>query len=141
MAINSGLGINGTFQQYAIGKATEAAPLPKDVDLAKAAPILCAGVTVYRAIRETNIYAGQVVAITGAGGGLGSLAIQYAKAMGLRVMAIDMGEKEQHCRKLGAEFFVDPIKEGDNLVKTIQDVNCFFVKKGQDRLANVWDSI
>jgi propanol-preferring alcohol dehydrogenase len=121
-AVNSGLGVNGTFQQYCIGKATEAASLPKDIDLAKAAPILCAGVTVYKALRESNVYSGQIVAITGAGGGLGSLAIQYAKAMGLRVLAIDMAEKEEHCKKLGAEFFVDPIKAGDNLVKIIQDL-------------------
>jgi D-arabinose 1-dehydrogenase-like Zn-dependent alcohol dehydrogenase len=51
--------------------------------LAEAAPILCAGITVYRGLKDANLIAGQSVAIVGCGGGLGSLAIQYAKAMGL----------------------------------------------------------
>uniref|UniRef100_A0A7E4VQ64 alcohol dehydrogenase n=1 Tax=Panagrellus redivivus TaxID=6233 RepID=A0A7E4VQ64_PANRE len=121
-AINSGLGINGTFQQYALTKGSEAAKIPDNVDLIKAAPILCAGVTVYRALKESNVQPGQIVAITGAGGGLGSLAIQYAKAMGFRILAIDIGDaKEAHCKSLGAEFYVDVSKTND-IVQTITKV-------------------
>ncbi|CAD5213125.1 unnamed protein product [Bursaphelenchus okinawaensis] len=115
----SGLTHDGTFQQYAAVKATEATPIPKDIELAKAAPILCAGLTVYRALKEANVQAGQFIAIPGAGGGLGSFAIQYATAMGLRVVAIDHGSKEEHCKKLGAEVFIDAFKEDlvDQVVK------------------------
>jgi propanol-preferring alcohol dehydrogenase len=49
------------------------------------------------------------------------MAIQYAKAMGLRVLAIDMGDKEKHCRELGADFFVDP-KKSTNVVKEIREL-------------------
>lgn len=63
--------------------------------------------------------AGEIVAITGAGGGLGSLCIQYAKAMGMQVLAIDVGNKEEHCKSLGADMFVDPFASKD-LINDIQ---------------------
>lgn len=77
------------------------------------------GVTVYTALRESGVRPKEIVAITGAGGGLGSLCIQYARAMGLRVLAIDMGEKEEHCKEMGAEFFVDPTKS-KNIVEEVR---------------------
>jgi propanol-preferring alcohol dehydrogenase len=62
------------------------------------APILCAGITVYKGLKESGAKPGQWVAVVGAGGGLGSLACQYAKAMGLRTIAIDTGdEKNKMC--------------------------------------------
>jgi propanol-preferring alcohol dehydrogenase len=100
----SGYTVDGTFQQYAIGKAALASKIPKDVPLDAAAPILCAGITVYKGLKEAGVRPGQTVAIVGAGGGLGSLAQQYAKAMGLRTIAIDSGdEKKAMCESLGAE--------------------------------------
>jgi propanol-preferring alcohol dehydrogenase len=100
----SGYTVDGTFQQYAIGKAAHVSKLPKEVALDAVAPILCAGVTVYKGLKESGAKPGQTVAIVGAGGGLGSLAQQYAKAMGLRVIAIDGGdEKRGMCEQLGAE--------------------------------------
>ena len=70
--------------------------------------ILCAGVTSYKALKETEATPGDFVTIIGAGGGLGHLAIQYAKAMGLRVIAVDVGEgKLKYCESLGAELSVD----------------------------------
>ena len=72
------------------------------------AAILCAGLTSYKALKETESKPGDFVTIIGAGGGLGHLAIQYAKAMGLRVIALDIGEnKLKYCESLGAEFSVD----------------------------------
>merc|ERR1712183_1096495 len=73
------------------------------------APVLCAGITVYKGLKESGASPGQSVAIVGAGGGLGSLAQQYAKAMGLQVIAIDTGdEKKKMCmEQLGASAFVD----------------------------------
>lgn len=105
----SGYTVDGTFQQYAIGKAAHVCRLPKDVPLDAVAPILCAGITVYKGLKESGARPGQTVAIVGAGGGLGSLAQQYAKAMGLRVIAIDGGdEKRAECESLGAEVCFHP---------------------------------
>lgn len=107
-ALLSGYSVDGTFQQYAIAKAAHVARLPKDVDMAAVAPILCAGITVYKALKESGVRPGQSVAIVGAGGGLGSIAVQYAVAMGLRIIGIDGGEeKRAHCEKLGASKFID----------------------------------
>ncbi|CEP24723.1 ADH3 [Cyberlindnera jadinii] len=116
----SGYTHDGSFQQYATADAVQAAHIPKGTDLAEVAPILCAGVTVYKALKTADLEPGQWVAISGAGGGLGTLAIQYAKAMGLRVLAIDGGEdKGALCKELGAEVFVDFTKSKD-IVSDIQ---------------------
>lgn len=116
----SGYTVNGSFQQYAIAKAAHVARLPKDVPLDAVAPILCAGITVYKGLKESNARPGQTVAVVGAGGGLGSLACQYAKAMGLQVIAIDTGEeKEAMVKKLGAYAFVDFAKSSD-VVKDVK---------------------
>ncbi|KAL2678877.1 alcohol dehydrogenase [[Neocosmospora] mangrovei] len=104
----SGYTVDGSFQQYAVGKAAHVARIPKDCDLAGVAPILCAGLTVYKALKSSGVRPGQHVAIAGAGGGLGVFAIQYAKAMGLHVTALDGGdEKRKVCLELGADTFVD----------------------------------
>lgn len=105
----SGYTVDGTFQQYTIGKAAHVTILPKDIALDGIAPILCAGLTVYKGLKESNARPGQTVAIVGAGGGLGVMALQYAKAMGLRVVAIDGGdEKRDLCKKLGSEVIHTP---------------------------------
>jgi propanol-preferring alcohol dehydrogenase len=104
----SGYTVDGSFQQYAIAKAAHVARIPKECDLEAISPILCAGITVYKGLKESGAKPGQSVAIVGAGGGLGSIACQYAKAMGLNVIAIDAGaEKHAMCKKLGADTFVD----------------------------------
>jgi propanol-preferring alcohol dehydrogenase len=76
----SGYTVDGTFQQYAVGKAAHVARIPRECDLAAVAPVLCAGITVYKGLKESNTRPGQYVAVVGAGGGLGSLALQYARA-------------------------------------------------------------
>lgn len=121
-AILSGYTHDGSFQEYATAKAVHAASIPQGTDLAKIAPILCAGITVYKAIKVSEAKPGEWIAITGAGGGLGSLAIQYAKAMGLRVIGIDTGDaKAELCKELGAEAFVDFLKTKD-IVKDVQAI-------------------
>lgn len=115
----SGYTHDGSFQQYATADAVQAARIPFGTDLAEVAPILCAGITVYKALKTAQLEAGQWVAVSGAGGGLGSLAIQYAKAMGYRVVAIDGGEeKGEFCKSLGAETYVDFTKSSD-IVKDV----------------------
>jgi propanol-preferring alcohol dehydrogenase len=104
---NSGYGVNGTFAEYAIGSATHVARLPQTGDLGELAPILCAGVTTYKGIKETEVRAGEWLAISGIGG-LGHVAIQYAKAMGLQVAALDVSEEKLAlARSLGADLAVD----------------------------------
>jgi propanol-preferring alcohol dehydrogenase len=84
-------------------------------------PVLCGGVTVYKALKASNARPGQWVALTGAGGGLGSIGIQYARAMGLRAIGIDGGEeKGKLVRSLGAEAYVDFQKE--NVTEAIQKI-------------------
>ncbi|KAI9732338.1 MAG: alcohol dehydrogenase [Cirrosporium novae-zelandiae] len=116
----SGYTVDGSFQQYCAANAAHVARIPKDVPLDAIAPVLCAGITVYKALKESGIRPGETVAIVGAGGGLGSLACQYAKAMGVRIIGIDGGdEKAALAKSLGAESFVDFTKSS-NIVKDIQ---------------------
>ena len=103
----SGYSVNGSFAEYAIGSAAYVARLPERCDFAEMAPILCAGVTTYKGIKETEAKPGEWIAISGIGG-LGHVAIQYARAMGLHVAALDVAEEKLAlARKLGAEVVVD----------------------------------
>ncbi|KAM0330705.1 hypothetical protein ACHAQA_003657 [Verticillium albo-atrum] len=119
-ALLSGYTVDGSFQQYAIAKAAHVARIPKECDLEAVAPVLCAGITVYKGLKESGARPGQSVAIVGAGGGLGSLALQYAKAMGLNTIAIDGGEeKGKMCKELGAQTYVD-FASSKNLVEEVK---------------------
>ena len=98
---------NGSFAEYVIGAAPYLGRLPQKSDFAEMAPILCAGVTSYKGIKETEAKPGEWIAISGIGG-LGQLAVQYAKAMGLHVAALDVTEdKLALARASGAEVTVD----------------------------------
>ncbi|MET1082177.1 MAG: alcohol dehydrogenase AdhP [Burkholderiales bacterium] len=104
---NSGYGVNGTFAEYAIGSAAYVGRLPANADFVAMAPILCAGVTTYKGIKETEARPGEWIAVSGIGG-LGHIAIQYAKAMGLHVVALDVSEEKLSlARSLGAELAID----------------------------------
>jgi len=104
---NSGYSVNGSFAQYALGQADYLGRIPKNLPFVDAAPILCAGVTTYKGLKQTGARPGEWVVISGVGG-LGHVAIQYAKAMGLHVAAVDLGpEKMALARKLGAEITID----------------------------------
>ena len=104
---NTGYGVNGSFAEYAIGSAQYVGRFPDNPDFAAMAPILCAGVTTYKGIKETETKPGEWIAISGVGG-LGQLAIQYAKAMGLYVAALDVTEdKLALARASGADVTVN----------------------------------
>ena len=89
--VNTGYGTNGGFAEFVAADPDYVGHLPDEVDFAPGAPILCAGVTVYKGLKETEAKPGQTVAIVGIGG-LGHLAVQYAKAMGLHVIAVDISD-------------------------------------------------
>lgn len=100
----------GTFQQYLLSPAKYVTPIPAglEADLAGTAPLLCAGMSVYTALRRAGVKHGDWVAVSGAGGGLGHLAVQYANVLGARVVGVDGGSgKEKLVKELGAEVFLD----------------------------------
>ncbi len=106
---DSGYSVNGGFAQYAIASAAYAAHLPADVDFAQIAPILCAGVTTYKGLKETEARPGEWVAISGLGG-LGHVAVQYAKAMGFNVVGLDVTpDKLELARSVGADVTVNAL--------------------------------
>ncbi|CZT22895.1 probable alcohol dehydrogenase, class V [Ramularia collo-cygni] len=104
----SGYYTPGTFQQYTLAPANYVTPIPDALASDMAAPMLCAGVTVYSALRKSTAKAGDWIVLLGAGGGLGHLAVQIAaKGLGLRVIGIDHGSKRDLVMECGAEVFID----------------------------------
>lgn len=100
---NGGYAVNGSFGSYMLVNADYAARIPDGADPVEVAPILCAGVTVYKGLKRTETRPGQWVAISGIGG-LGHVAVQYARAMGMRVLAVDVDDaKLALAARLGAE--------------------------------------
>jgi len=108
-AKNTGYSVDGAWADYMTVNAKFAVHIPASVSSIQAAPILCAGLTTYTALRKSNVKAGEWLLITGAAGGLGHLAVQYAKAAGVRVVAADIGtNKLEFVESLGADFALDP---------------------------------
>ncbi|MDH0896280.1 MULTISPECIES: alcohol dehydrogenase AdhP [unclassified Pseudomonas] len=108
---NTGYSINGGYAEYVLADPNYVGLLPDKVSFTEIAPILCAGVTVYKALKETRARPGQWVAISGIGG-LGHVAVQYARAMGLHVAAVDIDDaKLELARKLGASLTVNARRE------------------------------
>lgn len=108
---NTGYSVDGGFAEYVLAPAAYAGRLPDAVDFVQAAPVLCAGVTTYKGIKELDVKPGDWVVVSGIGG-LGHLAVQYARAMGLHVAAVDVAdEKLDLARELGAELTVNCASE------------------------------
>jgi propanol-preferring alcohol dehydrogenase len=108
---NMGYSIDGAFGQYARAYARYVVKVPANVDPFDAAPLTCAGVTTYKAVKVAGTRSSDLVAVFGVGG-LGHMAIQYAQIAGGRVIAVDLvDEKLDLARELGAEFTVNAAKE------------------------------
>ena len=98
---------NGGFAEYLIADPNYVAHIPAGLDPKLAAPLICAGITTYKGIKETKARPGEWIVISGAGG-LGHLGIQYAKVMGLRVCAVDIDDgKLALAKEMGADFVVN----------------------------------
>jgi alcohol dehydrogenase, propanol-preferring len=111
----SGRDVPGTLAQYTVVPERYITPLPEDVPSEMLAPIMCAGVTAFKALKVASPIQGSWVGISGAAGGVGSLALAYARQMGYRPIAIDGGERRRlACMDAGAEIYLDYQKE-DNL--------------------------
>jgi propanol-preferring alcohol dehydrogenase len=116
----TGYTVNGCFADYVLADPEYCGRLPSALGFAAAAPLLCAGVTVYKGLKQTEARPGQTVVISGVGG-LGHLAVQYAKAMSLTVIAIDVGEEKlELARRCGADHTInaqssDPVAQVQKL--------------------------
>jgi len=112
----TGISRDGGYAEYLVAPASAFARVPDGIPSAKAAPLLCAGVTTFNALRNAGARPGDLVGIQGLGG-LGHLGVQYARSMGFEVAAISRGaEKERFARELGAAHYVDAA-EGDVAAK------------------------
>jgi len=104
---NGGYSVDGGYAEYAIANAAYVGRLPDNVDFVTIAPIVCAGVTTYKGLKETEVRPGEWVAIVGIGG-LGHVAVQYAKAMGMHVVAVDIAEEKLAlASRLGADMTIN----------------------------------
>ncbi|KAI0485524.1 GroES-like protein [Xylaria cf. heliscus] len=116
-----GVTTQGCAADYVIADARTTTKLPDSVGFLAAAPLACAGRTAYRALKQTELGPGQWVAIVGSGGGLGHLGIQFARAMGLKVIAIDARDEGLALsRDYGADVVVDARREKVDVVKEVQ---------------------
>jgi len=104
---NAGYSVNGSYAEFCAAHAEYVVKVPEGLGYVEAAPLFCAGVTTYKALKVSGAKPGDWVALFGIGG-LGHLAVQYAVAMGFRVVAVDTGAaKRELAMSLGAEYFFD----------------------------------
>ncbi len=107
----AGISYDGGYAEYMVAPEEALAHVPEALNSAEAAPLLCAGVTTFNALRHADATAGDTVAILGIGG-LGHLAVQYARKMGMRTVALSHGpEKKSQAYELGAHDFIDTSKQ------------------------------
>ncbi|QDS69627.1 hypothetical protein FKW77_008925 [Venturia effusa] len=118
-----GFGVDGFFQEYAVVEARGAMVLPDGIDLVEAAPLFCAGVTAYHAVEDAGCEPGEWMAIIGCGG-LGHLGIQYAKAMQLKVIAIDLSSTQlEEAKACGADHVFNPLTDDDYIASILTLTN------------------
>lgn len=114
---------HGHFAEYARIDSRTAAVLPDKVSFETAAPLACAGITIYRGIMLSGVKKGEWLAMTGSGGGLGHLGVQFAKALGLKMIGIDARDEGlELTRRGGADVVIDARKGHDLVVKQVHAV-------------------
>jgi len=123
--------LSGGYAEYAVAKADAIAPKPESINFEEAAAIPIAALTAWQAIFDlANLSSGQRILITGAAGGVGSMAVQLAKAKGAFVVGTASGKNEQYVRDLGADEFVDYTQQSFEAV--VKDVDVVFDTVGGD---------
>jgi len=131
---NAGYSVDGSFAEYCLAHGDYVVKVPDELSYIEAAPLFCAGVTTYKALKVSGVKPGQWMAIVGVGG-LGHLAIQYAVAMGMKVVAVDSGvEKLALAKELGALHCIDfmqdkPAEKIHQLVGGVHGVVCTAASK------------
>jgi NADPH:quinone reductase-like Zn-dependent oxidoreductase len=135
-----GIVASGGYAEYAIAKIGEMAPMPQSLDFENAAAIPLGALTAWQAIFDlANLSSGQRILITGASGGVGSLAVQLAKAKGAFVIGTASGKNEQFVRDLGADEFVDYTKK--NFEEVVKDVDVVFDTVGGDTFERAFQTL
>jgi alcohol dehydrogenase, propanol-preferring len=105
--VTPGITVDGGYAEVMIAEARGIASIPDELKSAEAAPLLCAGITTYNALRNAGLRGGDLVAVQGIGG-LGHLGIQFARHMGFHTVAIGRGsDKEKLAKDLGAHVYID----------------------------------
>jgi propanol-preferring alcohol dehydrogenase len=116
----TGIDFDGGYAEYMIARAEALAAIPDELPAEEAGPFMCAGVTVYNALRNSGARGGDTVAIHGVGG-LGHLGVQYARRMGFHTIAINRGkDKESLAKELGAHHYID--SSGSNAAEELQKI-------------------
>ena len=120
--VSNGLSKDGGFSEYAVVDARQIAPLPDELDAIDAAPLMCAGVTIYNALKKCNLKTGQRVGIVGCGGGLGHLGLQFADAMGIQTLGVDAADGPLEIAKslkTRAQIIDARTQQADDVVKLL----------------------
>lgn len=116
----TGMHFDGGYAEYLTAPQSALADIPEDLNSAEAAPLLCAGITTFNALRNSELEPGDVVAVQGIGG-LGHLGVQYANEFGAEVVALSRGpEKEDLARDLGAHHYIDT--KAEDAVERLQEM-------------------
>ena len=133
-----GVTLDGAFAEYMVVDARESSKIPDRVSFETAAPLACAGVTIWGGLLRADLKAGETVALVGAGGGLGHLGCQFARALGLQVIGIDARDEAMALAKdSGANFIVDA-RQG--IEKVVEEVNKITNSQGADATINLSDA-
>jgi D-arabinose 1-dehydrogenase-like Zn-dependent alcohol dehydrogenase len=102
-----GISYDGGYQEFMVAPVEALARMPESLDAAESAPLMCAGITTFNALRHSGAFPGDLVAVQGVGG-LGHLGIQFAKKCGCRVAAVSRGpENAAIAMRLGADVYID----------------------------------
>lgn len=132
-----GVTVDGSFAEYEIVDGRECCILPDNLSFQSAAPLACAGITVWGGLVRAGLKAGDTVAMVGAGGGLGHLGVQFAKALSLRVIAIDARDEGLSLAKdCGADSVIDARK---GKKKVVEEVKKLTGGRGADATLNLSD--
>ncbi len=130
---------NGGYAEYTIAKANEIAAKPESLDFENAAAIAVGALTSCQVFDKTNLQSGQRILITGASGGVGSMAVQLAKAKGAFVIGTASGKNEKFVKDLGADEFVDYTKE--KFEEIVKDIDVVFDTVGGDTLERCFQTL
>lgn len=133
-----GVSTHGFFAEYARIDATQAAKLPDKVSFKTAAPLACAGCTIYRGVVLSGVQKGEWLAIVGSGGGLGHLGVKFAKALGLNVIGVDARDEGLELTKKGGADVVIDARGGHG--KVVEEVHRVTNKEGVIATLNVSDA-